>query len=174
MMKNPKLKKELRRTSRAHYTYFLTTISTENGNEYFGRMKNGKMVSSKTGEIVKEAWESLPTLNEKIKLDNYVIMPNHLHGIIYLSGSNGARSVLKALESSINAIEGFRKTVKDMVHTSNPRTKFNWAKDFNIYTIKDEGELYDMRYYIEKEALKWEYDSENTKNKLYITSRKKK
>ena len=174
MMKNPKLKKKLKRTSRARYTYFLTTICTENGNEYFGKMKNGKMVSSKTGEIAKEIWEALPARYEKIKLDNYIIMPNHLHGIIYFEGSNVAKSVLKALELSIKAIEGFRKTVKDTVHSSNPRTKFCWAKDFNIYTIKDEGELYDMRYYIEKKALKWEFDSENTKNKLYITQSKKK
>jgi REP element-mobilizing transposase RayT len=168
-MKKSNKKKSKTDKPRQRNTFFLTTLCTEKGNEYFGKMKNGKMEPVKTGIIAKEMWEAIPENYENIGLDDFVLMPNHLHGIISCKCGNGEKQILKALEKSIYVIEEYRRSVKEKVLKANSRSSFGWARNFNIYNIKDENELYDMRYYIEKEAMKWEFDSENTRNKLYIT-----
>jgi putative transposase len=168
---NKKIKSAHKDISQA---YFLVTLCTKNGIEFFGKMKNGKLEPNRSGKIAQEIWEAIPEYNNEIKLDDYVIMPNHLHGIISYTCYRSEKQILNALEKSINTINEFRKFVKEQVQKTNSRIKFGWAEKFNIYHIKDENELYDMRYYIEKEVLKWEFDSENAKNKLYNTGSKKK
>ena len=173
MTKKFKSDTHIKRVTRNNGTYFFTTLCTEEGNEFFGKMKNGKLEISRSGEIAKSLWEEIPERIENIQLGDYTLMPNHIHAIFFCSFKNGKSQILKAVESSIKAIEGYRESVIEKIRSTNPRTKFNWAKDFNIYTIKDENELYDMRYYIEKESMKWEFDSENARNKLYISKGKK-
>ena len=166
-------KKTSASTKKPNNTYFLTTLCTENGNEFFGKMKSGKMEPTRTGLVAREIWETIPVNHEGISLDDYVIMPNHMHGIISCPCKGTEKQILKALEKSIIIIGEFRKSVKEQVHKTNSKSKFAWAKNFNVYNIKDENELYDMRYYIEKETAKWEFDSENMNNKLYIVKTKK-
>ena len=78
--------------------YFLT-ICTYDRNHYFGEIKNGKMTLNAAGKIATECWENIPNHFPHTKLYEYVIMPNHVHGIIEITenrggvaGGNGALS----------------------------------------------------------------------------------
>ena len=65
-------------------TYFVT-ICVQNRECLFGDVENGKMILNKIGEIVQNQWLCLSTRFSNIRLDEFIIMPNHIHGIIIIA-----------------------------------------------------------------------------------------
>src|SRR3989338_4275691 len=61
--------------------YFIT-ICTKNRKEYFGDVGNDQIIFNKYGEIVKQQWLWLKKQYPYVNLTEFIIMPNHLHGII--------------------------------------------------------------------------------------------
>ena len=64
--------------------YFIT-ICTKNREHFFGEITKGKMKLSEIGEIAKKCWLEIPEHFPFVKLDEFVVMPNHVHGIILLT-----------------------------------------------------------------------------------------
>ena len=62
-------------------TYFLT-MCLQRKRCLFGNVVNGEMMLNDAGKLVQHIWNNLPKRFLSIKLDKYVIMPNHMHGII--------------------------------------------------------------------------------------------
>lgn len=76
--------------------YYHVTICTQNRKNIFGDIINDGMVLNECGTIAKNSWEDLPNHHKNIQLDVFVIMPNHMHGIIIIPcpvGNGPARSV---------------------------------------------------------------------------------
>jgi len=65
--------------------YYFVTICTKNRKYYFGNIDNGKITLSAMGRVTKQCWQEIPKHFNNVKLGKYIIMPNHLHGIIILS-----------------------------------------------------------------------------------------
>ncbi|OGC21210.1 hypothetical protein A2291_03110 [candidate division WOR-1 bacterium RIFOXYB2_FULL_42_35] len=61
------------------------TICTYNRVGYFGAVADGKMKLSPIGEIVWDEWYKTEQVRPNVKLDGFVVMPNHLHGIIMIT-----------------------------------------------------------------------------------------
>jgi putative transposase len=61
--------------------YFIT-ICTNDRKQYFGEIINGKMALSEKGMVADKYWREIPDHFPEIRLDQYVIMPNHIHGIL--------------------------------------------------------------------------------------------
>jgi REP element-mobilizing transposase RayT len=61
--------------------YFIT-ICTKNRISYFGEITNGEMILSQIGQFVDKYWREIPTHFPRVQLDEFVVMPNHVHGII--------------------------------------------------------------------------------------------
>ncbi len=70
---------------------YFVTICTKEREEFFGKIENGKMILSNIGEIIKEELLKTPEIRKNIRLDEWIIMPNHLHAIIEIN--NGRVSV---------------------------------------------------------------------------------
>jgi REP element-mobilizing transposase RayT len=70
--------------------YFIT-ICTHQRQCLFGEIIDGVMQLNATGLCVEACWRSLPRHFETLELDAFVIMPNHLHGILLLDGDIGSR-----------------------------------------------------------------------------------
>ncbi len=68
--------------------YFLT-ICTKNRECLFGKIQNAKMNLSNIGKIVNNCWQTIPDHFPQIALHEYVIMPNHIHGIIEINNAKG-------------------------------------------------------------------------------------
>lgn len=69
--------------------YFIT-ICTNNHENMFGEITNGKMALNEIGVIVKNEWLITPKIRHEIKLHDFVIMPNHFHAIVEITvGANG-------------------------------------------------------------------------------------
>ena len=71
---------------------YFVTIVTERRNCLFGRIIDGEMYLNLVGRIVQSVWNQLPKHFSGIDIDVFVIMPNHVHGIIYIA-DNSRRSV---------------------------------------------------------------------------------
>jgi len=68
-------------------SYFVTICIKDRIN-YFGDVKNGEMELSQIGEIAKECWARIPAHFPSVALDEYIVMPNHVHGILFLDAEN--------------------------------------------------------------------------------------
>jgi len=67
--------------------YFIT-ICTQNRNHYFGAIENAKMNLSRIGIIADLCWQEINNRRKNLELGEYVIMPNHIHGILKLNDIN--------------------------------------------------------------------------------------
>jgi REP element-mobilizing transposase RayT len=66
--------------------YFIT-ICCHKRESYFGKISNHKMNLSEIGIIAKQFWLEMPVHFPTVKTDDFVIMPNHIHGIIILDNA---------------------------------------------------------------------------------------
>lgn len=65
-------------------TYFVT-INTKNRIRYFGEINDGKMIYSEIGNYAEKYWQEIPLHFPFVKLGSWVVMPNHVHGIIIIN-----------------------------------------------------------------------------------------
>jgi hypothetical protein len=64
--------------------WYYVTICTKGKINHFGKVENGKMVLNEIGKIARNCWIKIPDHNRGTELDEFVIMPNHVHGIIII------------------------------------------------------------------------------------------
>jgi putative transposase len=67
---------------------YFVTICTQNHEKYFGEIINQKMQLSHTGVIADILWYEIKNHAKNVELDAFVVMPNHVHGILILNGNN--------------------------------------------------------------------------------------
>lgn len=63
--------------------YFIT-ICTQDRKHYFGEIQNNKMILSAAGIIADLLWHQIPTHHKNVELGDFVVMPNHIHGILII------------------------------------------------------------------------------------------
>ncbi len=68
-------------------SYFIT-ICTKNRDHFFGEIENGKIVLTDVGIIAEQFWREIPNHFPHIELGNFVVMPNHTHGILIITGND--------------------------------------------------------------------------------------
>ena len=82
---------ESTRLSKYDYTncgFYYITICTKNKTPFLGQVINEKVLLSESGEITRKIWLEIPNHYKNIKLDKFIIMPNHIHGIIIIEYLN--------------------------------------------------------------------------------------
>jgi putative transposase len=68
--------------------YFIT-ICTQNMKHYFGKINtDDKMDFTEGGKIAHQIWELIPSQFPFVELDEFIIMPNHMHGLLILNNGN--------------------------------------------------------------------------------------
>ncbi len=68
--------------------YYFVTLCTKNRRQYFSEIKNGSVFLTVIGKMAEQSWLYIPTSSPYVTLDEYVIMPDHIHGIILLDNPN--------------------------------------------------------------------------------------
>jgi len=71
--------------------WYYVTICTKDHKNYFGRVKSNKMILNELGKIADECWNRIGAVHKNVELDYYVIMPNHIHGVIIINGVEDAK-----------------------------------------------------------------------------------
>jgi len=70
--------------------YYFVTVCTWGHSMWLGDIRDDKMILNQFGEIVKYCWFDLPNHYRNCILDKFVIMPNHIHGILIINNDVGA------------------------------------------------------------------------------------
>ncbi|MDI6780275.1 MAG: hypothetical protein QME25_08860 [Bacteroidota bacterium] len=65
--------------------WYYITICTKDKICWFGKILNGELESNDIGKLVKGCWQEIPKQFLNVDIDKYVIMPNHIHGIIIIN-----------------------------------------------------------------------------------------
>jgi putative transposase len=144
---------------------YFVTICTKDKVNYFGEIQNGEMILNEYGKIVKQQWLWLQKQYNYVSLDEFVIMPNHLHGLLIINNDvgNGRDRSLPEIKSLSSLIGAFKTTSSKMIH-QNGNINFSWQKSFYDHIIRNEKSLENIRVYIHYNPLKWEWDTENKLN----------
>jgi putative transposase len=153
---------------------YFVTICTYHRECLFGKIADGRMVLNKIGEVVSEEWVKTEIARKNVEIDVFVVMPNHIHGImVLLENSVGAtRRVVPTIglaSGSIGAIVGqFKSTVTKRINLIReaPALPF-WQRNYYEHIIRNEIELSRIGEYIENNPLKWELDRENPQSKNF-------
>ena len=95
----------------SHGGYYFVTTSTKHHEEFFGNIENNTMILNEYGEIVQKQWLWLADQYEYIKLDEYIVMPNHCHGIVAIDSVGTGRDLsLQGKIKSLSELIGAFKT----------------------------------------------------------------
>ena len=124
--------------------YYFITICTINKKHYFGEIYSNEMFKNTIGNIAENYLCKIPNVYEDVYLDDYVIMPNHIHVIIALT---------KKINPDISRII---KHYKECI-TKELGYKI-WQKSFYDHVIRNEKDYLRIYEYIEENVLKWSLD----------------
>jgi putative transposase len=155
---------------------YFVTICTYQRQALFGEVIDGEMVLNACGKIVREEWLKTTQIRTNIQLhqDEFVVMPNHPHGIIWIDKTVGARRRRAPTK------EGFGKPVKGSIPTivraykSAVTLRINqilnssgapfWQRNYYERVVRNNDELNAIRQYIRNNPQKWELDQDNPVN----------
>ena len=129
------------------------------------------MVLNELGEVVKSDWLHVAQARTNVVLDNYVIMPNHLHGIVIIDNENvrvdstrdsaeNGKCLGTLQADSLGAIVGHFKAAvsrraKALGSVSSQRI---WQRNYYEHIIRNEKSLNDIRKYILENPARWAED----------------
>ena len=147
--------------------YFVTVV-THQRECLFGGIADGEMRVDGYGEVVRDEWLRSVQIRREIELDAFVVMPNHLHGIVVIRdvGAHGRAPLPLAPHRSPRSlgsfVAGFKSAVTKRINTMRRTPGLPvWQRNYWERVIRDERELDRVRQYIAENPLRWDEDPEN-------------
>jgi len=142
-----------------------------------GNIINGLARLFPVGNVAKKFWLEIPKHFQNVELDQFVIMPNHIHGVIMIYDYKpvGVQYIEPLQENkyqhiipgSIGSIIRSYKSAVTRWCNKNNHQNFQWQRNYYEHIIRNENELNRIREYIQNNPLKWELDRENPKSKNF-------
>jgi putative transposase len=153
---------------------YFVTVCTQDRACLFGEVADGEMRLNPAGQLVERGWCAIPDHFPLARLDAFVVMPNHAHGIIVLStvrATHASRPHHPAppgrprgpQRHSIGAIVGsFKSAVTKNINASRgtPGAPV-WQRNYYEHVVRDEGSLNRIRQYILDNPAQWAMDRDN-------------
>jgi putative transposase len=159
------------------------TICTRERECLFGHVMNGEMRLNDAGQIARRCWEGILDHFPFIELDSFVIMPNHVHGIIVIR----CRGEASDFHATVNASKGTTDAspLRQRPNSTQPGSssaivqnfksictrKTNaargapgapiWQRNYHEHVIRNEAELMAIREYIQNNPARWDEDENN-------------
>ncbi|HET8866319.1 MAG TPA: hypothetical protein VFM80_11535 [Gracilimonas sp.] len=164
--------------------YFIT-ICTKNKEHFFGEIVNGRMELNQIGSIVESEWKKTPKIRKdmNITLGEFVIMPDHIHGIIIIGNneyntrglkSNFGRDAMHRVSTEVDLetdsqkrfgpqrknlasiIRGYKSSVTIQGRKINP--EFCWQSNYHDRVIRTYQEYKLITEYILDNIRRWKMD----------------
>lgn len=164
---------------------YYVTVVTQARVCLFGDVIGGEMRLNEAGSLVLRVWDDLPDHYAHVSLDAFVVMPNHVHGVIVLSdvaGCDGRAECeervglrptptsvhvsINARPSKVHALPEIMRAFKSFSarrineHRNNAGGQV-WQRNYYEHVIRNEQELNEIREYIVYNPQNWECDDEN-------------
>lgn len=137
---------------------YFVTICTQNRACLFGEVVGGDLRLNDAGTIARQCWLEIPIHFPNTELDEFVIMPNHVHGIIVL--------VEPPTRSIPTIIGSFKSATTKRIneYRSTPGTPV-WQRSYYEHVIRDDESLNRIQKYIRNNPVKWTLDRENSSSR---------
>ena len=136
--------------------FYFVTVCTRYHTHWLGDIVNNKLVLSTAGTILQSVWNTLPERFPGLKLDQFVVMPNHIHGIIILTErlrySNSASPSKPTLG---NIIGDYKGAATYLIRRTGGIPEFTWQISFYDVIIRNKQMLQDIRLYILNNPERW-------------------
>ncbi|NQV17320.1 MAG: transposase [Armatimonadetes bacterium] len=164
--------------------YFIT-ICTHQREWLFGEIRNEKMLLNEFGNIARNEWIETPKIRPNIELGEFIIMPNHIHGIIWIK-DNLSKSVLGGGEGKVDSkgvlqyapttiptvptftspsktigaiIRGYKSSVTKQINIIRKLPGFAvWQRNYYEHIIRNERDLNNITQYIKFNPSNWDKD----------------
>ncbi len=135
--------------------WYYVTICTKDRACVLGEIADVKVVLSDAGKIVDETWQWLSDQYPYVELDEYVIMPNHFHGVLIINedtrrGGSRTAPTEEPHTKRLGRLVGAFKTVSTKninIMQSSPGVVF-WQRNYYDHIIRNEADLTHIRTYI--------------------------
>ena len=138
---------------------YFVTICTYQRECLLGGVEGGEMRLNASGERVLFTWNDLVNHNPGIELGPFVVMPNHVHGIIFLVGAGSEPAPTTPLSEIVRQLKTF--SARRINSDRNTPGSHVWQRDYYEHIIRDEKELQRICAYIQDNPRSWAQDTEN-------------
>jgi len=144
----------LRSWDYTHPGWYFITITTKDRRPFLGSVNDDRVQLSPIGRIVEEEWKKLPSIRTRLRIDEWVIMPNHIHGIPILERDfprasrwdTPTKARLKA--GSLGAIVNhFKSNCTKRIRVAG-FSEFKWQRGYFDHIIRNDDDLHRIRQYI--------------------------
>jgi putative transposase len=137
----------------AHHDYgspgaYFVTMCTHERARILGAVTDGEVRLNEAGQAVSGAWTDLPAHHPNIRLDEFVVMPDHLHGIVVLRDQAADGTDLPDLIRRFKSLT----TARWRRATGAQR---RWQRGYRDRVVRDDDELGRIRRYIEENPQRW-------------------
>ena len=157
--------------------WYYVTICTKDRECVLGEIRNDTVRLSRMGAAVQIFWQNIPNHFSSVELDDFVIMPNHIHGIIilndkprrgkHLGGSFRRGEVTSPLpEVSLGKVIAYFKyqSTKAINEEQGTPSAKVWQRNYYDHIIRNDADLFRIRTYLRNNPLQWALDEENPAN----------
>ena len=155
--------------------YFIT-ICTKDRIHHFGKISNGNMILSEIGNQATEYWRNISQQFPFVKLGEFIVMPNHIHGIIIIEKDFSEEIEAKDSKNIIIQSGGITGIRNPMFHENISRIirwykgrcsfevrkfhfDFKWQARFHDHIIRNEKSFTNIQNYIMNNPFKWKEDT---------------
>ena len=150
---------------------YFVTICTADRAPIFGQIVDGTMRFSDAGKIITEEWLKTARIRTYVELDQFIVMPNHFHGILLVDreeeGTARRAPTVQQFGGPVSSslptiIRAFKSAVTNRINTlrASPNNKI-WQRNYYEHVIRSEASLHRIREYILNNPQTWELDREN-------------
>ncbi|MBE7411917.1 MAG: hypothetical protein L6Q54_02835 [Leptospiraceae bacterium] len=143
--------------------YFIT-ICTQHRIHYFGDIENGKMILSNVGVLADVFWYEIKNHAQNVELGAFVVMPNHVHGVLILTGNDvetghalspRQQRFQNIGKNSVSSIIGSYKSAVTK-HAHRLGFEFEWQTRFRDHIIRDGASFQKISNYIINNPVNWQ------------------
>jgi REP element-mobilizing transposase RayT len=129
---------------------YFVTICTFQRQHLFGTVNNGEIQLNPIGQIVSGSWQKIPQHFPNAELDEFILMPDHLHGIIVIS-EQAEQSI-----SLTTIIQNFKSIATRKINkiTQNSGVSI-WQRNYHERIVRNDQELHRLREYILTNPENW-------------------
>jgi REP element-mobilizing transposase RayT len=139
----------------SHAGAYFITVCTHDRVMLFGEVIDRDVPLNEMSMIVQKAWDDLPTHYPAIDLDAFIVMPNHVHGIIILADEPEMRHAIPEI------VRGFKTFPARRINERAGKRGIVWQRGYYEHVIRNDKALGRIRDYIANNPARWADDPDN-------------
>lgn len=136
--------------------YYFVTLCTSLRKCRFGSIQNAAILPTSLGRLVEGCWNDLPGHFNGLKLGSFVVMPNHVHGLLLFPTTSFTIGVPHQFNSLGDVIGGFKSAV-----SRKSGIRLLWQRGYYDRVVRNEKELHRIADYIRLNPMRWHSDEHN-------------